>query len=182
MDVEDLLKKRKRENEEQDVGQFAHGNEVVFAKPNPKVQVTRQSNVDDIVDQLGAAKPMDANDVKIMMITLDKRIAKNQELRVKFADDPQKFMESELELHEHLEEMTALAASPELFPNFVRLGAVPQLLQLLISHENVDVLVDVVNLFNELLDAETYIENPESVDVLVTALVRDCFTSFLTHR
>jgi hypothetical protein len=44
-------------------------------------------------------------------------------------------MESEVDLDEEIKKIQALASQPELYPEFVRLGAVPSLLVLL-NHEN----------------------------------------------
>lgn len=54
-------------------------------------------------------------------------------------------MESEIELHDILTEMHAIATVPDLYPVLVNLKAVLSLLELL-SHENTDIAVAVVNL------------------------------------
>ncbi len=41
----------------------------------------------------------DENAVKRLILQLDKRMLKNREMRIKHADEPQKFMDSELELN-----------------------------------------------------------------------------------
>lgn len=56
-----------------------------------------------------------------------------------------RFMESEFELHDILTEMHAIATVPDLYPVLVHLKAVLSLLELL-SHENTDIAVSVVNL------------------------------------
>lgn len=56
-----------------------------------------------------------------------------------------RFMESEVELHETLQEMHAVATVPDLYPIMVELQAVPSLLELL-AHENTDIAVAVVDL------------------------------------
>ena len=43
---------------------------------------------------------LDENKLKRMILNFEKKVAKNQELRIKFPDDPSKFMNSEIELHE----------------------------------------------------------------------------------
>lgn len=54
-------------------------------------------------------------------------------------------MEAEVELHEALQEMHAVATVPDLYPIVVQLNAVPSMLELL-SHENTDISVGVVSL------------------------------------
>lgn len=54
-------------------------------------------------------------------------------------------MESEVELNDCIVELHALATVPDLYPLMVELNAVPSLLELL-SHENTDISVAVVDL------------------------------------
>ena len=68
----------------------------------------------------------------------ERRFAANQAARVKHPDAPEKFVDSEVDLDESLRALSALAGYPELYPEFVRLNAVPSILQLL-AHDNADV-------------------------------------------
>lgn len=61
-------------------------------------------------------------------------------MRIKFPDSPDKFMDSELELHETLQEMRALSTAPDYYPLLVRLQVIPSLLELL-AHDNTDIAV-----------------------------------------
>ena len=54
-------------------------------------------------------------------------------------------MESEVELHETIQELHAVATVPDLYPILVQLNVIPSLLELL-SHENTDISVGVVDL------------------------------------
>ena len=74
-------------------------------------------------------------------------------MRMKYADQPEKFMESELGLDEEVQRLLAVAASPELYPDFVATGVIEHLMALL-SHENTDIAADVLELFHELTDAD----------------------------
>ena len=53
--------------------------------------------------------------MKKLILTFEKRLLKNRELRVKFPDEPTKFMESEIELHESIQQLRALATAPDLY-------------------------------------------------------------------
>ena len=59
-------------------------------------------------------------------------------LRMKYSDQPERFMESELELYQALKGLHTVAASPELYPVFVKTKCVASLLGLL-AHENADI-------------------------------------------
>jgi beta-catenin-like protein 1 len=63
-----------------------------------------------------------------------------------------------------------VAASPELYPSFVELGAVASLLGLL-THDNTDICLAVISLLVELTDIETGEEASLEMGVLVDALV-----------
>jgi beta-catenin-like protein 1 len=62
---------------------------------------------------------IDETKLKRMILNFEKRIAKNQELRIKFPDDPPKFMSSEMELHDAIQEMRVVATAPDLYPVMV---------------------------------------------------------------
>lgn len=67
-------------------------------------------------------------------------------MRIKFPDSPERFMDSEVELHEILQEMRVLATAPDYYPLLVKLQVIPSLLELL-SHDNTDIAVSVTCLF-----------------------------------
>ena len=77
----------------------------------------------------------------------------NLEARMKHADAPEKFMASELDLDEEVRRLQAIAGYPELYPELVRLGAVPSILTLL-SHDNGDIAASALELLRELTDAD----------------------------
>ena len=77
----------------------------------------------------------------------------NMAARVKHADAPERFMDTEVDLDEAVRQLQAVASAPELYPDFVRLGAVPGVLALL-SHENGDLAASVAELLRELTDAD----------------------------
>jgi len=104
-----------------------------------------------------------------LVLKFDKVSLRNQELRVKFPDAPDKFMQSEVELHESIQELRSLATAPDLYPMLVELGCVKSFLGLL-SHENADVAVAAVDLLQELTDVDTLNESEEGAEALVESL------------
>ncbi|KAJ7332273.1 hypothetical protein JRQ81_014453 [Phrynocephalus forsythii] len=124
-------------------------------------------------------EPLDESSVKKMILTFEKRSYKNQELRIKFPDNPEKFMESELDLNDIIQEMHVVATMPDLYHLLVELNAVHSLLGLL-GHDNTDILpqvlplhisIAVVDLLQELTDIDTLHESEEGAEVLIDALV-----------
>ncbi|XP_051167877.1 beta-catenin-like protein 1 [Leptopilina boulardi] len=113
---------------------------------------------------------LDEASLKRMILLFEKRALRNQEMRVKFPDQPEKFMESEIELHETIQELRQVSTCPDLYPTMVELNVVPSLLELL-SHENTDVAVGIVTLLQDLTDMENFDETVESVESLINTLV-----------
>jgi hypothetical protein len=80
-------------------------------------------------------------------------------------------MESEVDLNDILQEMHVIATVPDLYHILVELNAVQSLLQLL-SHDNTDISIAVVDLLQELTDVDALTESDDAADILIDALVR----------
>lgn len=133
----------------------------------------REKILENLMDQDGEdpeGEPVDESTVKKMILTFEKRSYKNQELRIKFPDNPEKFMEAELDLNDIIQEMHVIATIPELYHLLVELNAVNSLLGLL-SHDNTDISIAVVDLLQELTDIDTLHESEESAETLIDALL-----------
>merc|ERR1719510_281586 len=127
------------------------------------------------------AEALDKVKLKRMVLAFEKRTTKNQELRIKFPDEPTKFLNSEIELHDAIQDLRALATAPDLYPTFVDLQCVPSILGLL-SHENSDVSVAVVDLIQELTDIDTLNESEEGTSALIQALVSNQISALLVQN
>ncbi|KAG1449762.1 hypothetical protein G6F46_007877 [Rhizopus delemar] len=116
---------------------------------------SEQTDILDLVDQYDAeeTEALTANSVKKMILKFEKAISKNQEMRVRYAEQPEKFMESEADLDEEIKNLLCLTEAPELYPHLVKLGTVSSLLSL-IGHENTDIAIDTIDLVNELIDED----------------------------
>ncbi|KAM4737279.1 beta-catenin-like protein 1 [Anableps anableps] len=144
----------------------------------------RKLILEKLMDQDGEepeAEPVDESSVKKMILTFEKRSYKNQELRIKFPDNPEKFMESELDLNDIIQEMHVIATMPDLYHLLVELNAVHSLLGLL-SHENTDVAIAVVDLLQELTDIDTLHESEEGAEVLIDALLEGQVVALLVQN
>uniref|UniRef100_W5LCE0 Catenin, beta like 1 n=1 Tax=Astyanax mexicanus TaxID=7994 RepID=W5LCE0_ASTMX len=115
--------------------------------------------------------------VKKMILTFEKRSYKNQELRIKFPDNPEKFMEAELDLNDIIQEMHVIATIPELYHLLVELNAVHSLLGLL-TH----IAIAVVDLLQELTDIDTLHESEEGAEVLIDALLEGQVVALLVQN
>ena len=134
-----------------------------------------------VENEAAEVEPLDETNLKRMILLFEKRALRNQEMRVKFPDQPDKFMESEVELHDILQELHAVATNPELYPLMVELNIVPSLLELL-AHENTDIAVGIVDLIQELTESDVYNEAPEEADSLVDALLNQQVFALLVQN
>ncbi|KAJ3403696.1 hypothetical protein HDV05_007667 [Chytridiales sp. JEL 0842] len=110
--------------------------------------------------------------MKKIVLKFERAFSKNQELRIKFAHDPLKFIDSETDLDEEINNMMKLSAAPELYSHLVALGTTSSVLSLL-THENTDIALIAVQLLNEWTDDDVVAEATEEGEKGMKALVDD---------
>uniref|UniRef100_H2YRA6 Beta-catenin-like protein 1 n=1 Tax=Ciona savignyi TaxID=51511 RepID=H2YRA6_CIOSA len=131
--------------------------------------------------EINEEEQYDDQKVKKLILTFEKKVYKNQEMRIKFPDNPEKFMESELDLNDVIVEMKILATLPEQYHYLVELRAVNSLLTL-INHANTDIAIAVVDLMQELTEVDSNSENEEGAILLADALVEGQVGSLLVQN
>uniref|UniRef100_A0A2P2I082 Beta-catenin-like protein 1 n=1 Tax=Hirondellea gigas TaxID=1518452 RepID=A0A2P2I082_9CRUS len=128
--------------------------------------------------------PLDESKLKKLVLNFDKKMLKNQELRIKFPDDPRKFMESELELHDAIEELHSISVAPHLYQMLTPLG-LPHSLLALVAHENTDIASAVLDLMQEMTTVDGVDVSDEELDgleSLVDALLDEEVVATLVHN
>lgn len=123
---------------------------------------------------------IDESCIKRMALIFEKRALRNREMRIKFPDNPEKFMESEVDLHQILQEMHLVATVPDLYSLLVELQIIPSLLELL-SHENSDITVSVIDLLQELTDVDILHESQDGADTLIDTLLEQQVCALLVQ-
>merc|ERR1719215_108266 len=105
---------------------------------------------------------MNPGALKRMVMQLERKIKNNQQLRIKHADEPDKWMKSEVDLDEEVKKFTILATHPDLYGNLLELEGLHLIVGLL-NHTNTDIAVDVFEVLSELTDPDVIAEvpNPE---------------------
>ena len=89
---------------------------------------------------------------------------KNQDQRSKYPNDPAKFIDSEADLDVAIKTLLPLAQVPALaYPEIVKTGTITMLVGLL-SHENMDIVIDAVEVIHELTDEDVGGEADEDDD------------------
>ncbi|KAG0029596.1 hypothetical protein BGZ82_007832 [Podila clonocystis] len=153
-----------------------------------------QKDILDYVDEINPEEEtFDLGAVRKMILKFERSINKNQEMRVKYADDPAKFMESEADLDEEIKHLMALTQAPQHYPVLVELNTVASILSLL-THENMDISIDAIELIKELTDEEVLSlnldedeevsgsEGESGMKVFVAALVKDGMLDLLVQN
>ncbi|KAJ9703028.1 hypothetical protein PVL29_004685 [Vitis rotundifolia] len=124
---------------------------------------------------------LDLKTLKRLVLAFERRLRDNIEARLKYPDQPDKFADSEIELHEEIQRLKTLAGGPELYPDLVSLNVIPSILGLL-SHDNSDIAVDVVGLLQDLTDEDVLEDNDEPARVLVDALIENNVLELLVQN
>ncbi|PCH41028.1 DUF1716-domain-containing protein [Wolfiporia cocos MD-104 SS10] len=92
--------------------------------------------------------------VKRLLLRFERAANKNQDQRSKYPDDPTKFIDSEADLDAAIKALLPLAQVPLIaYPELVKSDALARLVGLL-SHENADIAIDIVEVVHELTDEE----------------------------
>ncbi|WWC67148.1 uncharacterized protein I206_101055 [Kwoniella pini CBS 10737] len=116
-----------------------------------------QQQILDIFDKAGDGEDgptLDLPGLRRQLGKFERIVTKNAEMRGKFPDDPSKFIDSESDLDGALKQFLPLTQNPPLFfPELVKSGVVALLTNLL-SHENTDIAIDVIEVVRELTDED----------------------------
>ncbi|KAI9100186.1 hypothetical protein K1719_024404 [Acacia pycnantha] len=124
---------------------------------------------------------LDLKALKKLVLALERRLKDNIEARLKYPNQPDRFADSEIELHEELQKLKVLAGAPELYPDLVNLNVVPSIVDLL-NHDNTDIAIDVVQLLQDLTDEDVLEDNDEPARVLVDTLVENSVLELLVQN
>merc|ERR1719450_1869124 len=124
---------------------------------------------------------LDEAGVKKILLGFEKKVSRNQEMRIKFPDQPDKFMMSEMELHDSVRELQNVSTVPHMYPIMVDTNCVSTLLGLL-SHENTDIAVAAVEVLQEVTDVDTMNESDEGAEVMLQALMDNQVISLLVSN
>ncbi|KZT19261.1 DUF1716-domain-containing protein [Neolentinus lepideus HHB14362 ss-1] len=121
---------------------------------------SEQKEILNIFDKAGGeaaqadVEELNGTGIRKLLLRFERAANKNQDQRSKYPDDPSKFIDSEADLDSAIKALLPLAQVPALsYPELVRSGMLTKLIGLL-THENADIALDVVELVNELTDED----------------------------
>lgn len=185
MDVEELLNYTPAKSMDDEIEDRENNQNLISKKAKKRKMETQEEAFNDSIndslnissndapnDSLNAdslPSELDEMQMKRLLLHFERKVLKNQELRIKFAENPTKFMDSEIELFDMIQEMHVISTQPELYHIMVDLNVVPTLLGLL-SHENTDIACAVVAFLQELSDLDD-VQELDHVRVLLDALI-----------
>ena len=163
-------------DEEEEEGSASKRTHSSKTDPNPAEDMVLLSNEEklrllakaDAEDD--AVEELDATAVKRMILSFEKKVYRNQEMRVKHPDAPEKFMESEIDLNSEIQKLHVIATAPEFYSIVVEARSLQTLLGLL-NHENSDIALAVIDLLQEMTDVDTLTESEEGAEILIDALL-----------
>lgn len=112
-----------------------------------------------------------SNNIEQLLFAFEKKISKNQLMRVKYPNEPMKFMESEIELAVEIQKLAAVAMNPELYSILIQAGSVSSILGM-IAHENTDISAATIKLVEEITspkvtDSEDKIEDQSFINTFI---------------
>ncbi|XP_071626770.1 beta-catenin-like protein 1 isoform X2 [Temnothorax longispinosus] len=154
-------------------------------QPKKLDELTEKEKQDILNEKFWApeVEELDEATLERLILLFEIRDLRNQIMRLKFPDQPEKFMESEVKLHKTLQELQIVAATNLTnlyYMLMVELGAVPSLLELL-SHENTDIAVGVVDLLRA-LTKEGILHEFQDADTLIDALLEQQVCALLVQN
>ncbi|KAK7202758.1 Catenin-beta-like protein [Myxozyma melibiosi] len=116
--------------------------------------------VDTVEQDLAEEEKFDSAWVRKQVTKLDRLIKKNAQLRARYSDTPQKFLESEAELDSAVKSLSILTEHTDLYPIFVEQKGLDAF-EALLAHENSDIVVDAIQVLDELIDEDTQAEETD---------------------
>ncbi|KAF9485315.1 DUF1716-domain-containing protein [Pholiota conissans] len=162
--------------EEDDEGRFFGGG--LTSEQKEILNIFEKADGEQVEDEV---QQMTITQLRRSLQVFERALNKNQAQRSKYPNDPSKFIDSEADLDAAIKAMLPLSQSPSLaYPELVRSGTLTMTIGLL-THENVDIVIDVVELIYELTDEDAdteyeekdYEENQEALKILVDGLMDD---------
>ncbi|RWS06492.1 hypothetical protein B4U79_03383 [Dinothrombium tinctorium] len=163
--LEDVEKEEGTSGEQQQQQQRAAKRLKIASISNASLNANEDS--DEVA--FAANAPLDEMALKRLLLQFERKVLKNQELRIKFADTPTKFMDSEMELFDCIQKMNVISTQPELYKVLVELNIIQTVLGLL-SHENTDISCAVVAFLHELCDLDNC-DEMDDVSIILDALI-----------
>jgi beta-catenin-like protein 1 len=121
---------------------------------NPYDDELNQDEIDKLLEEgEGLGSEMNEESLIQCLKSIREKIKVNATFRIKYSNLPEKYMESEVDLHEEIKVLQRIAAYPNLIQTFVD-GEGVEILTSLLSHENIDIVNDATVVIEEITDSD----------------------------
>ncbi|MDR3547485.1 MAG: beta-catenin-like protein 1 [Candidatus Pacebacteria bacterium] len=130
----------------------------VGGQRQPKEDVTRLVEEAEKVN----ITQMNEEGLKKLLGSLSAKYKRNMDLRTKYRSMPEKFADSEADLDAELKNVQMITAYPDLLLSFVGYRGVELLMDVL-SHENTDICINVINIFSELTEGDVILAHKDNI-------------------
>ncbi|OMJ16873.1 Beta-catenin-like protein 1-like protein [Smittium culicis] len=122
---------------------------------------SNEKKVFDWVEQVDEPYKINLDAARKIVIKFEKSVSKNTELRLKYPNDPAKFIDSEADLDESILDLQSFSMNvKECFPFLIESGSLETLVNLL-THENKDIIIDVIQVVGEWTAEDSFNDNDE---------------------
>jgi len=161
MDFEELAqedKKRRTRPKEQEIRSVTSKD----ALPEEKSAPQDVQDILKLLDEMPEIPQLDKAQLEALISKFHRTLRKNTQMRSLYPEEPNKFMESELELNDAIQTLHQAATSPELYPVIVAQGCVNDFKELL-AHENTDVTVSAIHLLRELTESDSFDQEDDTI-------------------
>ncbi|KHJ34643.1 putative duf1716 domain protein [Erysiphe necator] len=136
----------------------------------------KQNEIIDYVDQQMSTdvlpERIDSSWLRKQVLKFERKIQKNAEQRVRFEQEPLRYLESEAELHAEIKALSILSEHPELYQEIVKSGCIGSLISLL-THENTDIVSVTLEIVSELTDENVEAEQSQWNEIVNTMIEAD---------
>eukprot|EP00347_Sterkiella_histriomuscorum_P007260 403349645 len=185
-DEEDDRREQDQEDEDDQYGQLTEEQRLWIEAQNELMkedELLKNMTKEEIENILNGKddneeQKIDKHSIKKMIQALRQYLNENLELRMKYKDEPEKFLDSEAELHSAIKEIQVISAFPQYIKDFIQSEGVQALIEIL-DHPNPDITNESITLLVELTEEEM-LNNPEFEEV-VKILIQNEIWNFIVR-
>eukprot|EP00126_Sphaerothecum_destruens_P009217 Sdes_comp20463_c0_seq1m14707 len=114
-------------------------------------------------DSSECGENLNGHSLRLLLLSLEKKISRNREMRIKHPADPIRFLPSEEELNSEIQKVKVVSSEPHLYKIFVELGGVSSMVSIL-DHENIDIVLVGLEFFSECTDTDIDVDPQQDLD------------------
>jgi len=123
----------------------------------------------------------DLSSMQALLVSFEKRITLNLQQRSKFMNEPEKFMNSEVDLSVDISRLSAAAANPELLSMIIQSDSIKSILGC-VTHDNVDISIQAIKLLLEITEPSNLLEVEENSNLFMASFLKDHGLELIVHN